>query len=141
MGFNAGSVVKPMDWDFSDFDGPKGTVPEPTDKQIATFYKELRDLSEKVARHRAGLTAESTPEDIAEAMAKLTPGDVFEEMLAGTRKVYAKACTNQPSEAVLKKLPARIQIAFFQWFQRELRPEVSGVDLPTRPNLRMVNGA
>jgi hypothetical protein len=140
--FDAGKVVEPMTFKFEDFGGENGTIPEPSDRQLGQMYRSLKDLSDKVIRQKSDLPEDATPVQIFEAMALLSPGDVFEDMLNGSTEIYATVCSNKPSKAQLKKLPPRIRIIFFQWLTEQLRPEAKGVGSPSQvTDIRTARGA
>jgi hypothetical protein len=130
-GFDAGAVVEPLDWDFTKITKDpkdKGTVPEPTDRQIEAMFKDVAKLAKELSA-KAGLNSgEATPEQLMIAMADL-PDDVeigFSDMLDGMSKIFGKLCKNQPSKTQLDKLPMRIRMRFFIWLAQELRPENFG---------------
>lgn len=130
MGFDAGTVVEPLDWDFTKYDGGKGTVPEPTDKMIETFF---RDIAKAAAEMFTTLgidkdeAAAADPVTVIETVAATdieTP--LTTKMFDAMFKATAKLCSNQPSLAQLKKLPMRVRSRFVTWLIGELSPEVGG---------------
>lgn len=143
MGFDASKVVAPLDWDFTAFEGGKGVIPEPTDKQIDTFFQDLIKMS-KTLMEKAGIenAGEVSPEELLLTMADMpegTPGVGVMAMLDEMAKIFAKLCQNKPSATQIKKLPMRIRMRFFVWLATELRPEDFGA--ASKPNLRVVRGA
>lgn len=142
MGFDAAKAVKPLDWDFSAFDGGSGTVPEPTGKQIAKFYTGLDAVSrDALKRQDIDADADVPPDKLLEAADAAVDDEAdivaLHEKLTG---VYADLCHGSPTKAQISKLPFRVRMAFFNWIAGELRPEASGA-ATTQPQLSIVRGA
>lgn len=129
MGFDAATVVEPLDWDFTKFDAGQGIVPEPADRAIDQFFKDLTAAQKKIME-KAGLPwgKDVTPERLLVAIADLPEESTvgIADYMAELNKVFAKLCKQQPSAAQLAKLPLRIRLRFFVWLVRELRPEDFG---------------
>lgn len=133
MGFDAGAVLKPLDWNFERYGGGSGVVPEPSDKAMETLFKDLgkvsRDLLEK-----AGLTQlseDADPVTIMKVLSNMEESVGLVQMINGYTKAFAKLCQNQPSAIQLNKLPMRGRMLFYTWLVTELRPEVGGaVSMP-----------
>ena len=138
-GFDASTVCEGLDWDFSKFDGGKGTIPEPSDRAIAAFFKEMSALTKKLIE-KAEIPDAPSAEDVLRALADIPESELFMEMVSGTAKSYAKLCSNQPTVTQLNKLPMRVRFRFYAWLMTELRPEAAGADTTT-PRLRIVRGA
>lgn len=119
MGFQADKVVDPLDFDFSAFGGPVGTIPEPTDQQI---FQLQEDLS-------AGLVAVGVPADQLddmEAIAKATATldrESQQTFLEAQTEALARLCGGEPTLEQIQALPFRIRAAFFGWLIGEFRPE------------------
>jgi len=153
MGFDAGTIVEPLDWDFTRFDAGKGTIPEPSDKAIDTLFKDLSGMSKNVLEQVGITDSDTSPEELLIALADL-PEDAtigIADVMKQMAKIFAKLCKNQPSEAQLLKLPLRIRMRFFVWLAGELRPEDFGAATTNRapgngqllqlPPMRTVKGA
>jgi hypothetical protein len=151
MGFDAGTVVEPLDWDFvkvTKNPEDKGTIPEPTDKAIDKMFTELQKLASSLAKRlQVTQPEETTPEKMLEGLANLPdeaeePEFGLEEYLTGMNRIYAELCQNQPSEEQLSRLPLRIRVKFYSWLTSELRPNVfGGASTNAAPNLRIVKPA
>lgn len=137
--FDAATVCEGLDWDFSHFDAGEGTIPEPSDAKIATFFKELGALTKELIA-KAEIPDNPSAQDVLLALADLPEGESFLEMVQETAKIYAKLCSNKPSAAQLSKLPMRVRFRFYAWLRGELGPEAASVD-STRPNLSIVRNA
>lgn len=131
-GFNAATVVEPLDYDFRTKDNPKGkygVIREPNDRQIAdymsgvkTLVKGLRaDLPEAIAKGGDDV-------DIAAlfmAVDDLDPEVVvkFHDDMAG---IFAALCSGDPSKEDILSVPIRIRVVFYGWLQTEvMSPEVA----------------
>lgn len=140
--FDAANVVEALDWDFTSFDGGKGTTPEPTEKILAEFLRGLASVTSDIAKERGDLPEDATPEQIIEQVEKLTTSDILADMFSKMSEVYGKLCQDSPSAEQIQKLPMRHRSAFFRYMADEVRPEVFGaVMTPTRGTLRAVGGA
>ena len=154
MGFDSGSVVEPLDFDLSKHGGPKGTVPEPSDRLVFRFTAQFRKVvlasiseAEKIA------VEQDVPEDddarkerlskfsLRDALGILDTADnetlkMLSDKMCG---MVAEVCSNTPSEEQLVALPWRIKAAFFGWVVGELLvPEGSAA--VTTPSLKVVSG-
>lgn len=128
MGFNAGEVVKPLDWDFTAFEAGKGTVPEPSDRDIERLFQDLSKVSREVMGIAGlGEAAENAdPERVMQAMADMPEELGISKLVAGFTKAFAKLCKDQPTAIQLNKLPMRVRMRFYMWLAEELRPEAVG---------------
>ena len=136
-GFDAGTVVEPLDWDFTAFNAGKGTVPEPSDERLSTFIRDVMKAQTSETTALAGLTdAGEDPEKMLAAIAEL-PEDVLPGVTKAMIAPYAALCDGSPTEEQLTKLPPRVRVAFFSWLAGELRPEASAGD--SKPALRSVS--
>jgi hypothetical protein len=127
-GFDAATVVEPLDYDFTKFGGRKGVIPEPSDAAIGTYYTQLDELLKSIAGEHVKLPDNPSPTDLLEALNQLTMGESYAPMLEGTTEIYAKLCQNSPSVEELNMLPPRIRALFFQWMAKQLRPELDAAD-------------
>lgn len=136
-GFDAGTVVEPLDWDFTAFKAGKGTVPEPSDTQLGKFIRDVMRAQTSETTALAPIAeAGDDPEKMLAAIAAL-PEDVLPGATKAMIKPYADLCAGHPSEEQLTKLPPRVRVAFFTWLAGELRPEASSAGSP--PALRSVS--
>jgi hypothetical protein len=130
-GFNAATVVTPLDYDFRTPDNPKGkygVVKEPTDRQIADYMTGIKtltkDLKEKLPdAFTTGGDVEITA--LFMAVDDLDPEVViaFHQGMAG---LFAELCSGEPSKADILEVPIRIRVMFYAWLQREvMSPEAA----------------
>jgi hypothetical protein len=137
MGFDAGTVVEPLDWDFTAFNAGQGTIPEPTDKAIDTMFKDLAKITRTLGEAAGLAAADVAPGQMVALMANL-PEDAdlgISDLMSEMSKVFAKLCSNSPSATQLNKLPMRIRMRFFVWLAGELRPEDFGGASMTAPQM------
>lgn len=128
--FDAASVVEPLDWDFTKFvDGAKGITPEPNEKLLAEFIRDVANLTSDVAKERKGLSEDASIEDVVAAVAELRTCDILEEMYERMSHIYAAVCQDSPNFDQLQGLPIRHRSAFYTYMAKELRPEVFGVGM------------
>lgn len=119
MPFDAAEVIDPDDlaFDFTAYEGPKGQIPEPSREKLDAYWAEARRVADDVGLDVAALADTETPEGRA-ALVKAyanAPEDALQKMKASQIAATAELCNGQPSEEVLRKLPFRIQEAFFAW--------------------------
>jgi hypothetical protein len=94
VSFDAESAAETLDFDFTKYlPGVKGTIPEPSQAQIDAFAKANNAAS--------GVD----PED----------DDAVKESNEKLLDALVKFCSGAPTKAQLKKLPKRVQTAFFGW--------------------------
>ncbi|MGH3300569.1 MAG: hypothetical protein ACRDOK_02605 [Streptosporangiaceae bacterium] len=118
-GFDAGAVVTPLVFTFEPFTSTKGTIPEPTDEQIATF---MADVKKIMLRSKNELDLEVDPTDIEAVMSavdKFEPEKV-KTMMADMATAYAALCSNKPTAKQLLAAPLRVRGLFYAWLQNEV---------------------
>jgi hypothetical protein len=129
-GFNAGTVVEPLDYDFRTKDAPNaihGVIKEPTDRQIADYMSGIKKLTTELkADLPASLTtAGADIADLFNAVDDLDPEFIikFHEAMAG---LFAQLCSGDPSQKDILALPIRIRVMFYGWLQQEvMSPEAA----------------
>ena len=117
-GFDAGAVVKPLDYLFHAFGGPDGTVPEPTDAQLETYSRSQAAWRQR-ARSLLPDLEDVKPADFDAALLAL-PEDASLDLARAQTAIYADLCSGTPSPDDLMKLPRRIRFKFYQWLDGEL---------------------
>jgi hypothetical protein len=161
-GFDAGSAVEPMDWDFSRFGAGKGTVPEPSDVEIERFMRKYQVLATQVMASAEIQTNSELQELIERKAQEADPGspvkpltvaeslEVFQQVdLSGVRateiadamlELALTITKGSPSREQLEALPNRIRGAFYGWLIGQLTNPDFSVAAGTRPSLSLVNG-
>lgn len=124
-GFEASGVVEPLDYDFNPYLDVKGTIPEPTDKQIETFLVAMKDLYVKAQKEQPDLGELTSQADILEALDKVDPTTQI-KLLGDMAAIYGRLCSGTPSATQISKLPVRVRTIFFAWVQGEvMSPEAA----------------
>lgn len=134
-GFDAGSVVEPLTYNFTTLEVPvkgledcQGTIPEPTPLQVERFLSASRKeaiRSRQEARELGFTDEDMTPEQILGALDKIDPART-----AAARKrnaqILSDLCSGELTTAQLLKLPHRLLREFAEWVTTEvLSPEAS----------------
>lgn len=123
--FKASDALEPFEWDFRPHTDATGTIPEPTDDQVAEFYSALNHQF-KLAFSEERLEGIDTqdPYDVAKLLMSLDADEnrtLYDAML----DVHAAVCSDQPSREQIEALPFRLRRAFYGAVQGWLRPEAS----------------
>jgi hypothetical protein len=146
MGFDAASVVEPLDWTFvkiTNDPADQGTITEPDDRMIDSLFKGLATLNKELqAKLQTAITV--TPETAMEVVSKMPDGSEsdfgVESYLEELNHLFAAVCSGSPSAAQLARLPLRFRMPFFTWLMGELRPNNFG-GASTTPALKLVKPA
>lgn len=122
--FVAAGVVDPLEWTFEPHVQAHGVISEPTDDQIADFFKEIRKITAEARKHveATGKAVDdlADADDPSEAIAALDDTEVVLGMHQRLAQVYADLCSGDPSQEQILKLPMRIRTIFYAWLQREV---------------------
>lgn len=142
MAFNAATEVEDLNFDFTKYGGPVGTIAEPSVEQVADFWAEYTGLVRgaqarvaKTLKDRTGADGEvieQTDEEIKEEI--LNGKHMSVETAHERNKLLAKlggATVNEagvvvggsPTLEEIEMLPARIQLAFEGWLIASLNPQ------------------
>lgn len=140
--FNAATAVEALEFDFTKFDGPSGTIPEPSSGQVKKFYKELQKIQEEVQLRISEADASAAPPLVVDG--KIVAPTEEDEIEAGKNALESfvslsedeadewndrglQAVVDVCSEAFTKddldRLPYRVGRAFMKWLSDQLRPE------------------
>jgi hypothetical protein len=114
----------PLDYDFAPYHDAKGTVPEPTDEQVARFYDRFaRRLEAALGEDRLGDDFDVTdPMAVGALLTSLREEDnrkLYDHML----EIHAEVCGGSPSREAIEALPFRLRRMFYGAVQEWLRPE------------------
>jgi hypothetical protein len=130
VGFNAATVVEPLDYDFRTKETPNakyGTIPEPTDRLIADYMSGIKELVRKLKGTLPdGLSTENAdPLELMSAVEDLDP-EVVVEFHADMAGLFSALCSGDPTKDEILALPIRIRTVFYGWLQQEvMSPEAA----------------
>lgn len=127
-GFDAGTAVEGLEFDFSAYGGPKGVIPEPSTKTINQYFKDLKAIFAETKGIRERLA--DLPEGEADqALSEMLGGgevdldDLGDHLTNRLLQATADLCSGYPSFKDIQALPFRVQQAFNAWLAGELRPK------------------
>jgi hypothetical protein len=126
-GFDAASVVEPLDYTLKPHVDRAGTIREPTDQQIAAYLAGVKKL---IKDFRGQLPDEmlAGSTDVGAMLTAVEDLDAditvkFNDEMAG---LAADLCSGEPSKDDILSLPPRIRAMFLAWLQREvMSPEAA----------------
>lgn len=120
-GFDAGSAVEPMDYDFTTVKGGqgKGTVPEPSTAEMKTFQRDFAAIM------RDAKALELSDDEAAKLSKEEfdTLQDQMDEIADRLDEAVSVLCHNTPSKEEVATLPFRIKTAFSKWLMEQFSPE------------------
>lgn len=142
MGFVAGDIAEPLDWDFTAFGTPedRGVIPDPSPDAVDLFgwrYRALlQELYQTIAEDHTAVEGETT-EQAAERIAAHASKPLMQrldEWAARTtetkaenarindelRRILADICGGSPTLAQIELLPSRHLRLFTAWLNEEL---------------------
>lgn len=142
MGFTAGDVVEPLEWDFTAFGTPedKGIIPEPSTTAVDLFGARYRGLMQQlydtIAQDDTAVLNETTDEAahriLEQARKPLLqrldewsertslPSEDAERINDEMTRILADVCGGSPTEAQIRLLPSRLIRLFIGWLNEEL---------------------
>lgn len=131
--FDAGSVVEPIDFDFSPLAdephliaglaGVTGTVKEPSAVQVQAYVNESRRELVRM-RKEAGIVDEDDADAVIAALEKMNP-ERTRESQRQSAEILSALCSGFPSVDHLMLLPYRVMHAFGEYLSEQvLNPEV-----------------
>ncbi len=153
--FVAGTAVERLEYDFSDFDGGTGYIPEPTRAQVKSYFRGAKALMKEVSSLRDVANVENaddlSDEQVAELMDKVDEAEEKSDEyhlrmiglvaeLCGAEKVEVTAEESpepvrteykggSPTYDELERLPFRVFQAFSQWLILEIQPKKTTPDM------------
>lgn len=123
--FDAGSVVEALDWNFAPYTDAKGTIKEPSDKQIAQFLQGIKTMIKDAEGTLPKDVAADDPAALLAALDDLDP-EIVVSMMGKMAGVYSELCSRSPTRAQILALPMRVRSVFFAWLQSEvMNPEAA----------------
>jgi hypothetical protein len=124
--FDAGSVVEGLECTLQPYSDFTGTIKEPNDQQVASFFKGLRDVAKEV---RGQIPDDLDQDDANSVLDALNSMDIdvtvrFADEVA---VIYSALCSGHPTKRQILAVPPRRRQAFYNWLQSEvMNPEAGG---------------
>lgn len=118
-GFDAGTVVSPLDYSFEPYTKTKGRIPEPSDDQISEFMEAIKAVMVEAQKE---MNFEVDVNDTAAVMAAVEKfdGASLTKMSKTMAGAYGALCSGKPSADQLLEVPLRVRLAFYAWIQNEV---------------------
>jgi hypothetical protein len=122
-GFKAEGVVEALDYDLKPYVNASGTIPEPTDDQIAAFLTGMKAVFKEAEQDLPQDLDVDDPGQLLGAIDSLDP-EVQIRAMNKMSGVYAALCSDTPTADQISQLPLRVRTIFFNWLQNEvMNPE------------------
>ena len=118
-------MVEALDYSFLPYTDAKGTIREPTDKQIASFLTGVKKVVKESEDKLPSTVDAADPSSVMEALDDLDPEDMV-SLLGKMAGLYADLCSGDPSKAQILALPMRVRQQFFAWLQTEVMSPEAG---------------
>lgn len=141
MGFDAGSAVEALDYDFTAYVADaRGTIPEPSQPKLERFADELREIATTGGiTEIVKLGEDPSQEQLVAALADL-PEDGIKQVMGAMTDAVVELCDGQPSREEIDALPGRVKQAFIGWVVGELMDPTQR-NAGSRRSLAAANGA
>jgi hypothetical protein len=131
-GFNASTVIKPLDYTLRPYVDKESVVKEPSDVQLDAFEKAMVREQQRLRKLIPDLP---DGDDLDEYQAVLEKAENARVSPEATKTwkiqagIFAALCSGEPSEAEIMTLPRRVRLHFFKWLREELAsPEAAAGD-------------
>ena len=143
--FNAATAVERMEYDFTEYGGGEGVIPEPTTQAVNEFFSEARAIMKRAKELQARVQGDRAEvsdlnnEEAIEALSNLADeaGDLTNQVQDDMARAISILCGAQwvgengsatlvggsPTADQLKTLPFRVMQAFSTWIMEEIRPK------------------
>ena len=140
--FNAATAVERMEYDFTEYGGKAGMIPEPSTGAISAFFAEVKAVMKDTKAARELLARKDDTDLTEEETTRLLDQvddvtDLTERMQVRLREAVALLCGatvegegdearvvgGSPSVEELSALPFRVQQAFNTWIMGEIQPK------------------
>jgi hypothetical protein len=111
--FDADSIDGDLEYDFSKWGGPSGTVPEPPQHAVRGLMKRISRVFKDSGLRKEDEEDNITPGEVAETMDRVEDDEMFEKLNIELLDALAMVCGGSPSKEELEKLPYRPFMGFF----------------------------
>lgn len=112
-GFDASTAVEALDYDFTSVGGEKGTIAEPSPKQVEDALERIRKAATEGGIDLASLDDDS-PGAILRVLAD-APEGALTKITQEVSDAAVELCGGKPSKEEVDALPYRVQQAFVGW--------------------------
>jgi hypothetical protein len=122
--FSAQSAIDPIEYDLEPW-GPKGALPEPSQDQVETFFRRLKDLQLFTGKVMAGADKLAKDEDV-DALVEYAENLPLEELNKYKQEIapwLSDVSSGALDVEMLRALPHRVFGAFFKYIATELNPK------------------
>lgn len=143
--FNAGAVVEKLEYDFRAFEGGAGIIPEPSDRLLGEFMEGLKRIAtdvQKLIPDMDDVPDNPTPADV-EVLLDKVDADTYVRVMEVMADLHAALASGTPSRDDILRVPPRIRMLFYGWFQGQvMNPELlpAGGKKPQVTQLRPAAG-
>lgn len=123
--FNAGTAVEAMEYDFTDYGGGAGVIPEPSDEVLDAFYQNLALVMDEVQETVGDLQDLdiSNIDAVQKALAATEGTSAIRKVSDSLTTLLADLTQGQPSAEDIARLPFRVKQAFMGWLVGQFNPE------------------
>lgn len=115
MGFVASEHAAPLDYDFGG--NAKGTIPEPSSKEVNKFFDKLSHAVEQVTGEKI---EGRDPLTLSRVVSKMTT-EQADALVDSQINAICELTKNHPTKGQLEKAGHRVRVAFLGWLIGELR--------------------
>jgi hypothetical protein len=123
-GFNSGTAVEAMTYDFTAHGGPKGTIPEPSQEQIEVFFKHIEDTAKFVREiENQAKKVDDDDDEAVEDFIENIPRDKVKQYQNEMSVWISDVCSGAPTVEEVRALPYRVFGAFTAWLAGEIGPK------------------
>jgi hypothetical protein len=127
--FNAGAAVEKLEYDFTDYGGSEGIIPEPSSGAVKAYFRSMKDLAKEARKFKGiadslGEVDDLDDEQLADRMSTIEEAEEGADQLAEMQKrALAELCSNKPTFDEIEALPYRVFQAFNRWLVAEIAPK------------------
>jgi hypothetical protein len=137
--FDAGSIGGAIEYDFTEWGGSAGVVPEPSRRAVKKFMDDIQKGFKEIGLRDKDDPDTTTPDEVVDTMNNIEDDEVFQRTADMLTKAVAEICDGSPSYEDLANLHYRPFMGFFGYLIGELmNPEVSRSDTKNSRRLRSV---
>lgn len=123
-GFDSSKAVEEMTYDFSAHGGPVGSIPEPSQGQVETFFERIEGAGKLVRSiETQAKKVDNDDDEAVEQFLENLPRDKIKAVQDEMSVWVADLCSNSPDVEAVRALPYRVFAAFTAWLSGEIGPK------------------